>query len=31
MINEFGKRLNSARKMAGLSMEALAEKAGGWW
>ncbi|MEA1969842.1 MAG: XRE family transcriptional regulator [Thermodesulfobacteriota bacterium] len=28
MINEFGKRLYSARKMAGLSMAALAEKAG---
>jgi len=28
MINEFGKRLKSARKMAGLSMAALAEKSG---
>jgi len=28
MINEFGKRLYSARKMAGMSMEALAAKAG---
>jgi Zn-dependent peptidase ImmA (M78 family)/DNA-binding XRE family transcriptional regulator len=28
MINEFGARLNSARKMAGMSMEALAQKAG---
>ena len=28
MINEFGRRLFSARKMAGLSMAALAEKAG---
>jgi Zn-dependent peptidase ImmA (M78 family)/DNA-binding XRE family transcriptional regulator len=28
MINEFGRRLSSARKMAGLSMAALAEKAG---
>ena len=28
MINEFGKRLYSARKMAGLSMAALAEKSG---
>jgi len=28
MINNFGERLNSARKMAGMSMEALAQKAG---
>ncbi len=28
MINEFGKRLTSARKMAGMSMAALSEKAG---
>lgn len=28
MINQFGERLISARKMAGLSMEALAQKAG---
>lgn len=28
MINKFGERLNSARKMAGMSMEALARKAG---
>lgn len=28
MINKFGERLNSARKMAGMSMEALAQKAG---
>ncbi len=28
MITQFGERLNSARKMAGMSMEALAEKAG---
>jgi transcriptional regulator with XRE-family HTH domain len=27
MINNFGERLNSARKMAGMSMEALAQKA----
>ncbi len=26
MIDKFGERLNSARKMAGLSMEALAQK-----
>jgi Zn-dependent peptidase ImmA (M78 family)/DNA-binding XRE family transcriptional regulator len=29
MINEFGERLNSARKLAGMSMETLALKAGG--
>jgi Zn-dependent peptidase ImmA (M78 family)/transcriptional regulator with XRE-family HTH domain len=29
MINKFGERLNSARKMAGMSMETLALKAGG--
>jgi predicted transcriptional regulator len=28
MINEFGERLRSARKMAGLSMEALAQATG---
>ncbi len=28
MINKFGERLNSARKMAGISMERLAQKAG---
>jgi Zn-dependent peptidase ImmA (M78 family)/DNA-binding XRE family transcriptional regulator len=28
MINNFGERLNSARKMAGMSMEALVQKAG---
>lgn len=28
MINEFGKRLHSARKMAGMSMEALARESG---